>query len=510
MEKYCAYLRKSRADLELEARGEMETLARHRKALLELSERLKLPISQFYEEIVSGETISARPVVQKLIGEVGRGLWRGVFVMEIERLARGDTFDQGKIARAFSLGHAKIITPGKIYDPDNEFDEEYFEFGLFMSRREYKTINRRIQRGRVASVKDGKFIGSVPPFGYDKVRLRGDKGYTLSPNADATAVKMIFEMYAAGRRVSEILRRLADAGIKPPRKPEWSKSTLYGILSNPVYAGKIRWAFRKSSKTMESGGVKSKRVKSDAPIVSDGLHEVIIGEDLFEKVSRLRKTNAVPRIKRGFALQNPLSGLIYCRRCGARMTRLGPCARRGQAYLSCPNRACRNVSAPLSLVEEKLLAALADWLSGYRLDFSAVPDTSGEYAAILKALDAARRERELLDTQLGSAHDLLEQGIYTPAVFAARRAELNERAQKTEERIARLSDDLKRFSRPRAFSAAETLLGGYESLTVGGKNRLLRLLVCRVEYEKYSANEKGGLGNPSFELSVYPKLPRVG
>ena len=61
MEKYCAYLRKSRADLELEARGEMETLARHRKALLELSERLKLPISQFYEEIVSVETISARP-----------------------------------------------------------------------------------------------------------------------------------------------------------------------------------------------------------------------------------------------------------------------------------------------------------------------------------------------------------------------------------------------------------------------------------------------------------------
>ena len=44
-----------------------------------------------------------------------------------------------------------IITPIKIYDPNDEYDEEYFEFGLFMSRREYKTIKRRMQRGRVAA-----------------------------------------------------------------------------------------------------------------------------------------------------------------------------------------------------------------------------------------------------------------------------------------------------------------------------------------------------------------------
>ena len=46
------------------------------------------------------------------------------------------------------------MTPAKIYDPNNEFDEEYFEFGLFMSRREYKTIKKRLQRGRVSSAKE--------------------------------------------------------------------------------------------------------------------------------------------------------------------------------------------------------------------------------------------------------------------------------------------------------------------------------------------------------------------
>ena len=62
------------------------------------------------------------------------------------------------VSNAFQYSGAKIITPQKIYDPNNEFDEEYFEFGLFMSRREYKTINRRLQRGREISTQEGKNI----------------------------------------------------------------------------------------------------------------------------------------------------------------------------------------------------------------------------------------------------------------------------------------------------------------------------------------------------------------
>lgn len=95
---YCIYLRKSRADLELEARGELETLARHEKALLELAERQHLDVEKIYKEIVSGETIASRPEMRRLLEEVENGQWDGVLVMEIERLARGDPIDQGVVA----------------------------------------------------------------------------------------------------------------------------------------------------------------------------------------------------------------------------------------------------------------------------------------------------------------------------------------------------------------------------------------------------------------------------
>lgn len=113
---YCLYLRKSRADMEAEAHGEGETLARHEKILLELAKRDHYSITQIYREIVSGETIASRPVVQHLLQEVEDGKWEGVLVVEVERLARGDTIDQGVMAQAFKYSNTKIITPLKVYN----------------------------------------------------------------------------------------------------------------------------------------------------------------------------------------------------------------------------------------------------------------------------------------------------------------------------------------------------------------------------------------------------------
>jgi len=161
---YAIYLRKSREDIESEKYGEGETLARHEKILTTLAKKRNLPIGKIYREVVSGETISERNEMQKLLKDVENEKWTGVLVVEVERLARGDTADQGRVAKAFKYAHTKIITPVKTYDPDNEFDEEYFEFGLFMSRREYKTINRRLQRGREISCQEGKFVRQYCSF----------------------------------------------------------------------------------------------------------------------------------------------------------------------------------------------------------------------------------------------------------------------------------------------------------------------------------------------------------
>lgn len=303
---YSLYLRKSRADLEAEERGEGETLARHEKMLIELARRYGFSIGKIYREIVSGESIEARPVVQELLKDVESGRWKGVLVVEVERLARGDTMDQGRVAKSFKFSNTKIITPIKIYDPNDEFDEEYFEFGLFMSRREYKTINRRLQRGRVSSVKEGKYVGSVAPFGYDRVKLVKDKGYTLAKNDEAPVVKKMFQLYAYNEiAINEVVRRLNSAGYKPRKAKEWTISAVKDILSNPIYIGKIRWDSRKTVKEYRNGKIVNTRPRNENYTLCDGLHEPIIDMETWNIVQEKRSKHT-PAVIHNKVVQNPL------------------------------------------------------------------------------------------------------------------------------------------------------------------------------------------------------------
>ena len=99
-EQYLIYLRKSRNDAQLEAMG-VDVLERHEKTLLALAKSMNLQIGAIYREVVSGDSIAARPEMQRILKEVEAGLWKGVLVMEVERLARGDTVDQGIVQRTF-------------------------------------------------------------------------------------------------------------------------------------------------------------------------------------------------------------------------------------------------------------------------------------------------------------------------------------------------------------------------------------------------------------------------
>nr|DAN97701.1 MAG TPA: integrase [Caudoviricetes sp.] len=524
MNQYLIYLRKSRADAEAEARGEGETLARHEKALLDLAKRMNLTIGGIYKEIVSGETISARPMVQKLLEEVEQGMWKGVLVMEIERLARGSTIDQGIIAQAFSFSGTKIITPLKTYDPNNEYDEEYFEFGLFMSRREYKTINRRIQRGRLASIQEGKYISSVPPYGYERIKIENNKGYTLTPHKEqADVVKMIYSLYTKGRLqpngkyrllgASAIARYLDSLGIKPQKSKVWSPASITDILKNPVYIGKICWQKRKEVSIIENGEKKVTRPNAKEYIMVDGLHEPLIDAKTFELAQKIMGTRAP--VKCEVILKNPLAGLMYCKKCGTLMTRYGENTKNKTATLKCPNVYCDNISAPLTLIESQLLIALKEWLETYKVNSSALSNiecsnetlTENTHKNVLKEL-------EKLEEQKNKIYTLLEQGVYSTEEFINRQSAVSKQIDILKKQLESLENEIQENERKNniyndIIPKTERLLNVYSTLTdATEKNTLLKEVIDKVYYIKTKRNKKGQGDTPNFSLELFPKLPK--
>lgn len=530
MPSYCIYLRKSRKDLEAEAHGEGETLARHRKILLDLAKAKKLPIEKIYEEIVSGETIASRPKMQELLSDVEKGMFAGVLVIEVERLARGDTIDQGIVAQAFKYSDTKIITPAKTFDPNNEFDEEYFEFGLFMSRREYKTINRRLQRGRAASAQEGKFVGSIAPYGYERCKIPNDKGYTLKIVPEqAEVVKLIFDLYVGGdtdengnvRRMGlqQIARKLNEMGIPPYRHEYWQKETLRGIIDNPVYMGKIRWGWRKCKKHVENGKTVVSRPKNydEDCILADGLHEAIVDEETFKKAQEIIANIPPPPVGYKKELKNPLSGLIVCRKCGRKMVVRKPTTPGKPDYLVCHARSCDNVSTPLHYVEERVLGILKKWVSEYDLTWSKqkqAPDNEVAINTAKAALSQAEKSIAKLEKQLSSLHDLLEQGVYSAEVFLERSKNVAERLEESkkehEEAAAKLqamTDN--KLKQDEFIPKVKHLLEVYDTIsTAAGKNELLKEVLEKAVYYKEKSGAYKGVSPDDFTLEAFPRVPK--
>lgn len=524
---YCIYLRKSRADAEAESHGEGETLARHEKTLLELAKKMKLNITEIYKEIVSGETISSRPVMQHLLQEVEQGIWDGVLVMEVERLARGDTIDQGLVAQAFKFSDTKIITPMKTYNPNNEFDEEYFEFGLFMSRREYKTINRRLQRGRIASVQEGKYVSNKTPYGYKRVRITNDKGWTLEPDEEqADIIRLIFELYTVGEVQTDgtykrlgttlIARRLNDMKIPTKTGGNWTVSTIRDILINPVYIGIIRWNWRPASKRIVDGQltVSRPRNKKEDCVFAKGLHPSIISEKTFNMAQELMKHNPPRPIGEKNTVKNPLSGIIICGKCGRRMVRR-PYTNSTKDTLICHAASCNNISSYLYIIEERILQALEEWLGEYKLKWKNIELEVHDISQIeikQKSLQKQKKELDTMYKQLSSVHDFLEQGIYDTDTFLERSRQLSEKINNIKENISIMEKELsieiaRQDNISNVIPKVENLIEVYHELpSAQAKNDMLKEVLEKVVYLK---DEKSPQGGPfdNFEITIYPKLP---
>ncbi|WP_394522740.1 recombinase family protein [Lacrimispora sp. JR3] len=519
---YYMYLRKSREDREAESHGEGETLARHENRLKELAEQLKITISKVYREVVSGETIAARPEMMRMLSDIEREQPEGVLVVELERLARGDTRDQGLIMETFKYGNTKIITPIKTYDPNDEFDEEYAEFGLFMSRREYKIINRRLQNGRRASSKEGKWIGNVAPYGYERIKLPREKGYTLKPLPDeATIVQFIFQLFTEGTPESDnlpmgaaqIAHLLDDMNVLPRKSDHWETGVIKGILKNYAYIGKLEVGKRKQIKTIENGVVKLSRPVNANPEIFDAIHPPIIKENLFYAAKR--KMEASFRPTNCSTIKSPLAGLIYCSECQRILYRRPAGKKNATDTFLCKTHGCPTVGSFYYLVEERLIQFLKDTLKQYKIKIQG--ENFNNWNEVLERKMTMRsnltNEENKLQHQLDTVYDYFEQKLYSLELFRKRSGDLTKKIEenkKSLEQIDReISDIQQRIVRKeQCIPHFENILKSYtQTEDPLQKNALLKQVVDHVFYAKTKKGTRLGYGVDCFTLDVYLKLP---
>lgn len=227
--------------------------------------------------------------------------------------------------------------------------------------------------------RNGQFIGSFAPYGYEKDSI--DKNKLIIDQEAAQVIKMIYTWYLEGYGAQHIAFMLNDKGIPNPTKYKegkglnyknlsktddyglWNKTTVKRILKSETYIGHMIQAKRKKV------SYKSKKIISttrDEWIRAENTHEPIIDLITFSDVQK-RMRNKIRTTREGKA--HLFASKVKCLDCGSTMLKVTS----GQyTYLRCKlyalspgKKLCTSHSISLKLLEDIVAEKIKDYLNNY-------------------------------------------------------------------------------------------------------------------------------------------------
>ena len=239
---------------------------------------------QYNDGGYSGGTME-RPAFKELLKDIENDEIDIVVVYKVDRL---NTFFDGffKIIDIFDNHNASFVSITQHFNTTTSMGRLTLNILLSFAQFEREVTGERIRDKFEASRKKGLWLSGACPYGYEK-----DEHHMLHPQQPyADNVRIIYESYLEIKNVLKLKKYLAEQKILTRSGKELAKGSLYHILSNKVYLGKIIH--------------KNKEY--------NGQHEPILSEELFKNVQNLLKANAVKRKHSTNAKTGSLlAGLLY-------------------------------------------------------------------------------------------------------------------------------------------------------------------------------------------------------
>ena len=236
---------------------EQETIGSQTAALRAHAGRLGLDVPEqwvFEDDGHSGASL-VRPALERLRDLVCQVPVDVLLVHSPDRLARKYAYQALLIEELAKAGTKVVFVKGP--RGDSPEDALLVQFQGMIAEYERAQILERTRRGKTHRAKAGTInVLSGAPFGYRYVRKseHAEARYEAVAH-EAAIVADLFARYAdGGVAIAELTRWLSGLGV-PTRtgKARWDRSTLWGMLRNPAYAG--RACFGKTMRTEQTAGL---------------------------------------------------------------------------------------------------------------------------------------------------------------------------------------------------------------------------------------------------------------
>jgi site-specific DNA recombinase len=309
---------------------EQQTIQSQTAALLAHAAKQGLDVPAawvFEDEGCSGATL-VRPALERLRDLVAQVPVELVLCSAPDRLARRYAY-QALLVEEFARAGTEVCF---LNGPTGDRPEDALlvQFQGMIAEYEKAQIIERTRRGKAHRARAGVVnVLSGAPYGYRYVRKsdHAEARYELV-EPEATVVRELFRRYVQdGVSIADLARWLSEQQI-PTRtgKARWDRSTVWGMLRNPAYAG--RAAFAKTMRTDQQARLTRParlqgRGMSPNPLILDRPAEdwveiavpAIVTEETFQLAARRLADN------QRFAARNTkvaslLQGLAACASCG--------------------------------------------------------------------------------------------------------------------------------------------------------------------------------------------------
>lgn len=274
------------------------------KICREYAERNKYVVIQVYSDsAISGKT-DDRPQLQKLLSDSSRQMFQAVLVYSIDRFGRNLTQTLTNSDTLSNNGVMLVsVTENFTEDPSGRLFRN-----MMMAYAQYYSdeLSYKIRRGIDYNAERCLFNGGGVPLGY---KINKEKKFEIDTDT-APIVKMIYEMYADGKTVTEINKYLNSQGYKTSKGREFNKNSLHTILTNKRYLG-----YYIHGNVETAGGIPQ-----------------IISDELFEKVAKKLKVNKKAPARARAKVEYLLTTKLFCGHCKEMMTGFSGTGKQGKVY----------------------------------------------------------------------------------------------------------------------------------------------------------------------------------
>ena len=271
-----------------------------------------------------------RPAWKQLVADIEAGKVAHVLVKDMSRIGR-DYLQTGFYTEVMFRQHGvHFVAIANGVDSDDQNSNEFAPFLNIMNEWYLRDLSRKQRTAIRVKGESGKPTTNSAIYGYKK--LPGDK-YTWHIDEEAAAVvRRIFRLTIEGKGPYDIARILYDDKVETPAvyfgkqnkgiwksKEEfpnpynWSGYIVAQILSKPEYMGHtVNFRSHKQSYKDRT----AIKIPQEEWLIFENTHEAIVDKETWELAQKLRKT---PRRIDTWGEANPLTGLLYCADCGAKM-----------------------------------------------------------------------------------------------------------------------------------------------------------------------------------------------